>query len=423
MSGVYEGLTVVELADRRNQWAGKLLSDGGARVIQIEPLRGSPARWCGPFVKDKPDADNCLDYWFNNTGKHSIALDLARKPAQELVRQLLSKADVFLESTRPGTLATMNLDYASVCSNPSGNKGLIYASLTDFGQDGPWRDYEMNDSAHLALGGTMASSGYSDPTVTPIGGKGNQAWHMGCAFILHGITVALYGRMSSGEGQYIDVGIHDVCAIGTESAVPHWMYFGETYYRQTGMHANAKRVPPLELPTADGRYVMAVNQGLNNKTWNALLDWMDEKGVTGELRDPKFQDEPVRTAEYRQGNLIRDAIRKLIAASDAEECFLRAQNMGISWAMIRAAEENYELEHYKQRDFWRDVQYPQIGRAIPYPRSPFACHELGNEPRGRAPHLGEHTRQILREDLGLDEQAIATLIAAGVTQAAAGVKP
>jgi crotonobetainyl-CoA:carnitine CoA-transferase CaiB-like acyl-CoA transferase len=69
------------------------------------------------------------------------------------------------------------------------------------------------------------------------------------------------------------------------------------------------------------------------------------------------------------------------------------------------------------------VQYPQIGRAIPYPRSPFACHELGNEPRGRAPHLGEHTRQILREDLGLDEQAIATLIAAGVTQAAAGVKP
>ena len=244
----------------------KLLSDGGARVIQIEPLTGSPARWCGPFVNDKPNADNCLDYWFNNTGKQSIALDLARKPAQELVRKLLSKADVFLESTRPGTLAAMDLDYASVCGNNSATRALIYASLTDFGQDGPWRDYEMNDSAHLALGGTMASSGYSDPTVTPIGGKGNQAWHMGCAFILHGITVALYGRMNSGEGQYIDVGIHDVCAIGTESAVPHWMYFGETYYRQTGMHANAKRVPPLELPTADGRYVMAVNQGLDRKS-------------------------------------------------------------------------------------------------------------------------------------------------------------
>ena len=59
MSGVYEGLTVVELADRRNQWAGKLLSDGGARVIQIEPIKGSPGRHCGPFVKDEADPDNC----------------------------------------------------------------------------------------------------------------------------------------------------------------------------------------------------------------------------------------------------------------------------------------------------------------------------------------------------------------------------
>ena len=410
MGGVYEGLTVVELADRRNQWAGKLLSDGGARVIQIEPIRGSPGRWCGPFVNDKPDADNCLDYWFNNTGKQSVALDLARKPAQDLLRKLLASADIFVESTRPGTLAAMHLDYASV----SANKGLIYTSLTDFGQDGPWRDYEMNDAAHLALGGTMASSGYSDPAVTPIGGKGNQAWHMGCAFVLHGITVALFDRMTSGEGQYIDVAIHDACGIGTEGAVPHWMYFGETMYRQTGMHANVKRVPPLELPTADGKYVMAINQALNNRTWNALLDWMDEKGVTGELRDPKYQEEAVRTAEYRQGTLIRDAIRKLIAASNAEDCFHRAQNMGISWAMIRGAEENYGLPHYEQRDYWCNVEHPSIGRAIPYPRGPFACEALGITPRGRAPNLGEHTRQVLTQDLGLNQQEIAALAAAGV---------
>ena len=94
MSGVYEGLTVVELADRRNQWAGKLLSDGGARVIQIEPVKGSPGRWCGPFVKDKTDPDSCIDYWFNNTGKQSVAIDIARRPAQDLLRRLLAKADI-----------------------------------------------------------------------------------------------------------------------------------------------------------------------------------------------------------------------------------------------------------------------------------------------------------------------------------------
>src|SRR6267142_5279829 len=64
MSGVYEGLTVIELADRRNQWAGKLLADGGARVMQIEPPAGGPGRWCGPFVDDTVDPDRCLDYWW-----------------------------------------------------------------------------------------------------------------------------------------------------------------------------------------------------------------------------------------------------------------------------------------------------------------------------------------------------------------------
>jgi benzylsuccinate CoA-transferase BbsE subunit len=94
MGAVYEGLTVVELADRRNQWAGKLLADGGARVIQIESIAGGAARWCGPFVDDKADPDRCLDYWWYNTGKESVALDLARAPAQDLLRTLLAKADV-----------------------------------------------------------------------------------------------------------------------------------------------------------------------------------------------------------------------------------------------------------------------------------------------------------------------------------------
>src|SRR2546425_650631 len=245
MSGVYDGLTVVELADRRNQWAGKLLADGGARVIQIEPPAGGPGRWCGPFVDDKVDPDRCLDYWWYNTGKQSVALDIGRQPAQDLLRRLVARADIFLESTLPGTLRPCGLDYGSV----SGHRALIYTSLTDFGQDGPWRDYQMNDAAHLALGGHMASSGYSDPSVTPIGGQGHQAWHMGCVFALHGITLALLDRMTTGEGQYIDVSIHDACSIGTESAVPEWLYNGATLYRQTGMHASARRQPDLELPT------------------------------------------------------------------------------------------------------------------------------------------------------------------------------
>jgi crotonobetainyl-CoA:carnitine CoA-transferase CaiB-like acyl-CoA transferase len=409
MSGVYEGLTVVEVADRRNQWAGKLLADGGARVIQIEPIQGSPGRWCGPFVDDKVDPDRCLDYWWYNTGKQSVALDLARKPAQDLVRKLLARADVFLESTPPGALAKLGLDYDSVAAN----RALIYASLTDFGQDGPWRDYQMNDAAHLALGGQMSSSGYSDPKETPIGGQGHQSWHMGCAFVLHGITVALYDRMSSGDGQYIDVSIHDACAIGTEAAVPQWMYYGSTMNRQTGMHANPRRQPPLQLPTADGKYMIAVMQNFGPRVWERLIKWMDEKGVTGELHDPKYQDEAYRMSEYRTGTVVRDAIARLIAASNGEECFHRAQSYGISWGLVHAAEENYDIRHYQQRNYWRSIEHPEIGRAIPYPRGPVACDAIQIEPRGRAPRLGEHTKQVLQQDLGLSDQGFASLTAAG----------
>src|SRR5437899_8206037 len=104
MSGVYDGLTVVELADRRNQWAGKLLADGGARVIQIEPPAGGPGRWCGPFVDDKVDPDRWLDYWWHNTGKLSGALVIGRQPAQDLLPPPVPRADIFLESKLPGTI-------------------------------------------------------------------------------------------------------------------------------------------------------------------------------------------------------------------------------------------------------------------------------------------------------------------------------
>ncbi len=412
MNGVYEGLTVIEITDRRSQWAGKLLSDGGARVIQVEPLTGSPGRWCGPFVADHPDPDRCLDYWWYNTGKQSLAMDISRKPAQDLLRRLIAGADILIESTAPGTLAPYGLDYASV----SQNRGLIYASLTDFGQDGPWRDYQMNDAAHLALGGQMASSGYSDSRITPIGGQGHQAWHVGCVFTLHGITIALFERMTSGLGQYIDVSIHDCCAMCTEGAIPRWMYHDNAFYRQTGMHAAPRRQPPLQLPTADGKYIVAMTQEFNGSAWAQFVHWLEEKGVAGELVNEKYRDATARALDYRDGTAIRQGIARIVAACTGQEAFHRSQAIGLSWALIFAPEENYDVEHFADRDYWSLVYHEEIRRAIPYPRGPFKSDELRIEPRSRAPHLGEHTRLVLAQDLGLADQQIDALSAAGVVR-------
>ena len=121
-------------------------------------------------------------------------------------------------------------------------------------------------------------------------------------------------------------------------------------------------------------------------------------------------------SEYRTGSVIRDAVARLIAASDGEECFHRAQENGISWGLVHAAEENYDVAHYQQRDYWREIEHPEIGRAIPYPRGPFDCDALGIEPRGRAPHLGENTDPILTQDLGLSAESISALRDSGAVR-------
>jgi crotonobetainyl-CoA:carnitine CoA-transferase CaiB-like acyl-CoA transferase len=118
-------------------------------------------------------------------------------------------------------------------------------------------------------------------------------------------------------------------------------------------------------------------------------------------------------SEYRTGTVVRDAIARLIAASNGEECFHRAQSYGISWGLVHAAEENYDIPHYQQRNYWRSIEHPDIGRALPYPRGPVACDAIQIEPRCRAPRLGEHTQQVLQQDLGLSAQDLASLTASG----------
>jgi crotonobetainyl-CoA:carnitine CoA-transferase CaiB-like acyl-CoA transferase len=255
----------------------------------------------------------------------------------------------------------------------------------------------------------MASSGYSDSAETPIGGQGNQAWQVGCMFALHGLTIALMDRMASGLGQYIDVSIHDACAMCTEGAVPNYLYYSDTYYRQTGMHAAPRRQAPLELQAGDGAYIICNSTNIGNSSWPKLVQWMKEKGVEGELADEKYRDEHFRALEFRSGTSIREGIRRLVAATPAEEVFHRAQSIGMSWAMIRAPEENYDLPHYEQRDFWREVDHPEIGRTVLYPSGPWHSDDLAVEPRRRAPNLGEHTREVLATDLGLSDQQVDAL--------------
>ncbi|MEX2446364.1 MAG: CoA transferase [Dehalococcoidia bacterium] len=413
MPKVFEGFTVIELADRRNQFVGKLMSDSGARVIQVEPVTGHPGRWVGPFVEDQEDPDRCLDYWWYNTGKESLAVDITRQPGRDLVRRLAASADVFIESTRPGTLAEHGLDYDTLSAE---NAQLIYASLTDFGQDGPWVDFEMNDFAHLALGGPMGNCGYSDPHEMPIGGQGHQAYNMASVVMLHTITSALFERLGSDLGQFLDISIHEVCSMSTERAVSYWLWYNEPFLRQTGQHAAPTYRPSQQMPTADGRLIQGTAGRLNDSSWAHLVKWMEDRGVAGELSDPQYYDPFYRAEQYRNGTAIIEGVRRVVAASPAEEAFHKGQEMGLPWTVVRPPEENLQFDHFRERGFWVQVEHEEVGRAVTYPRGFFVSDELGMRPERRAPHLGEHTRSILTADLGLSDTEVAALTETGVAR-------
>jgi crotonobetainyl-CoA:carnitine CoA-transferase CaiB-like acyl-CoA transferase len=211
--GPLSGLRVLELADEKGQFCGKLLGDLGADVVKIEPPGGEPNRHIGPFLDDVPHPERSLSFWYYNTSKRGIILNLEAADGRQLFLRLATTADVVLESYPPGFIASLGLDYASLDQQ---NPRLILCSLTPFGQTGPWRDYLTSDLLHMAAGGEMASCGYDGadvPNGPPVAPGGGNAWHMGCHYACIAIMAALVERTLSGQGQYIDTSIHEACAL------------------------------------------------------------------------------------------------------------------------------------------------------------------------------------------------------------------
>ena len=138
--GPLSGLRVLELADEKGQFCGKLLGDFGADVVKIEPPGGEPNRHIGPFLDDVPHPERSLSFWYYNTSKRGITLNLEAADGRQLFLRLATTADVVLESYPPGFIASLELDYASLHRQ---NPQLILCSLTPFGQTGPWRDYHL----------------------------------------------------------------------------------------------------------------------------------------------------------------------------------------------------------------------------------------------------------------------------------------
>ena len=243
---------VLDLTDESGVFCTKLLADYGADVVRIEAPSGDPLRAKGPFPNDEPHPEKSLSFLFYNTNKRSITLNLQTEDGQSLFRRLAEKADSVVESLPVGYLEGLGLDYDSLHEiNPQ----LVMASITPFGQTGPWSKYKSSDLIAMAASGYMQITG--EPDEPPLRQGNFQSAYPGAQYASVAILAALYYRdLKGGEGQYIDVSLHEALITYYTDAHPAlaWQQMGQNVTR---VGTTSTLVIPLGAYPCQGGWISA----------------------------------------------------------------------------------------------------------------------------------------------------------------------
>jgi len=409
LSNALDGAVVIECGSEQGEFAGVLLASLGAEVVKLEGRHGSDSRRLGPFSIPDGGPEHSLCFSRYNLGKKSVRLEIDHPAARDALRRLAMRADVIIDSGTADAVAR-RLDFYREMQ--LANPRLIVCTITPFGLDGPSRDLAMTNLTHLALGGVMASCGYDARPdgvydTAPIAPEMWQAYHIAGEYAVIAITAALNFRELTGEGDCIDLSIHEAVSSCTEVAMPTYIYNGEVVKRQTGRHAAEGRTRPWLRRTKDGRYVKAF-LFWGGRDVRVITEMLNEAGVAHDLDSDEYRELRERAPAEAQAHFSA-MIDKLVGSMTAEEVFHRAQAKGLLWASVRYPEENIADPHFQARGTFQPIHHPELGRDLHYPVSVATDGKdrVTGFSRG-APRLGEHTDEVLAQ-AGLTVSDIAVL--------------
>lgn len=391
------GLTILEIGDQLGDYASMLLAGLGAEVIKLEPREGSASRQIGPFASTEPDPEQSIFFWRYNLNKKSAVLDVDDANEQSTLATLAAKADIVLLSGEFETVERRLPQWRQLAEE---NPRLIVCTITPFGLDGPYRALKATDLVQMAMGGIMAVCGY-DPDrdgqydTPPIAPAMWHSYHLGGEYAAVAMMAAINFRELTGEGQFVDVSVHEAVNTCTEVAIPSYVYAGQTVMRQTARHA-APSVTHMRLSkSADGVFMLASLSPFEREM-RALAELADQVGLVHVLGTPEFaeleKEDRVAAAIYRN-----DLLEQLVESLPADELFHRAQSHGLAWSPIRRPEANLDDPHFTARKSFATIHHPELNRNLRYPGT---VASDGENPHfsytRRAPRLGEHTEEVLR---------------------------
>ncbi|HEX4325566.1 MAG TPA: CaiB/BaiF CoA-transferase family protein [Burkholderiales bacterium] len=372
------------------------LADLGADVIKVErPGHGDESRTFPPYLPGKDGATTEDSAYFSsiNRGKRSVTIDIATPRGQELVRKLASKADVLVENYRVGTLKRYGLDYESI---KVVNPGIVYCSITGFGQTGPYKDRPGYDYLFQAMSGLMSLTGERDD----LPGGGPAKVGVAICDVITGIyssfavSAALLHRDRTGEGQYIDMSLLDVTVAAISHINMNYLVSGKIPPRMGTAHPSI--VPYQAFDGADGKFVIAVG---NDGQFAKLCELIGNPGLA---RDPRFKTNPDRV-QNRDALIpgLADALRTKPVAHWIE----RLAALNVPCGPINDLKQVFDDPQVQSREMRREMPHPRAA-SFPFLSNPIRYSATPVTYDRAPPALGEHTHSVLANEVGLSDGEI-----------------
>ena len=386
-----KGVRVLDISEGiSGPFASKILADLGADTVKIErPVVGDVSRTFGPFPKGIKDIENSASFLYFNTNKKSVVLDLCSEAGIDKFKKLLCSYDVVISGQTSKSLDEQGIGFEVMRTlNPK----IVLTTVTGFGSDGPYSDYESSHLVSCALGGWANNCGVPDRE--PLQAGGNITETLVGSYSAAATLLAIFGRLKHGGAEHVDVSVQEAVLCGASIPSLAYEYSGTITgrYSSVGSGAGAGYM----LPTRDG-YV-----GLNALTlaqWHMLCKFLGREDVAS---DEYYQGVSWAKPDGRLEE-IREIFCEALENKTAEELFHEAQKWRVPFGLVPSLPDLFEMTPHLERGFFQEIESSDSS-TYQVPGVPFQSENTETELK-RAPFLGEHTEEVISR-LDAPEQVI-----------------
>lgn len=372
-----------------------LFADYGATVIKLEPPEGDTARHAGPFPQDTPNPEKSGLFLTLNTNKKGATLNVNTSDGRNILRELIANAHLLVHNYSPGYLESLDLSYSALQRI---NPNIVVTSITPFGLDGPYRDFQATDLVAFALTNRMSLHGMAGRE--PLNYAPDVVWFQVGSTAAAASVAAVFQSIATGSGRQVEISAIEAMSGNVDARTVFQQYTGRSFQRGSA----GVGYPAGAYPCSDGYILFAAN---GERFFRRLCQAIGRPDV---LTDPRWADPDTRLNHEDEFNAI---LLPWLLQRTKREVFTVCQDSGVMCAPVNNTEDLFEDPQLASRGYFTDVDNWLAGR-IAQPGPPFKMTETPWSIRSPAPMLGQHNEEIYCNYLGYSKSDLVLLRSMGV---------